>query len=497
MGSFRRLLVAHREQLYRLMEEETSKSRWEAMTGDFMPLLASCRWHERHARRLLRPRRLGGRPIWELGQRHAIHRRPRGHVAIIATWNYPTQLVGIQLIQALVAGNTVVVKPSENAPRTQRYLLRLAVMAGLPEGTLRWTEVTREAGHALLKDNTFDHVIFTGSTTVGREIAKSLATSMTTSTLELSGRDSAFVLADADPKLAAKSIWTAVVMNGGQTCMAPRRILVEEPIYRAFLDALSAFAGSARPRTLISSAAAGHVFGLAKEAVECGARSLSGVIEQPAGPRIRPLAIVDCPEDAGLVQGDHFGPVTAVVPVRDLAHAMRIHRQCDQHLAVSIYTRDARRVGVLKNDLIATTITINDTVIPTGHPAASIGGSGASGWGESRGREGLLAMTNPVHVTRTSRWLRPEVLNPSAKMEQWMDRLITWLYGGRMRDAQRVVIDDDAGTDRFTTSHDTQEEVNDLTLAGPARNGRAATPERNGLHPTSRPQAAASRRTLE
>jgi acyl-CoA reductase-like NAD-dependent aldehyde dehydrogenase len=337
--AFRGRLAASIDDLCDLAEDELGKPRFETLTADLMPVLATGKHLERRGRRLLRDRRVTGGGLIALGQTQTVRRVPLGRVAIIATWNYPIGLLGVEMLQSLVAGNDVVVKPSENAPRTQAALLELAFRAGLPDGTLTSVEPTREAGERLLTEHAFDHVVFTGSTAVGREIARALAPSLTPSTLELSGRDSAFVLEDADTRLAARAIWFVVQINAGQTCIAPRRVLVHRSVYPAFLRDLGLLAGGAQPRKLISEASARRTFELARDAVGAGGRSVSSVLEAPDGPWLRPLAIADCPEDAALVEGDHFGPATAVIPVDSEAHALAIHDRIDQRLATSVFTR--------------------------------------------------------------------------------------------------------------------------------------------------------------
>lgn len=427
---FRDLLVRHEQILAELAYEEIGKPHHEFLTGDMLPLLASCRWHERNARRLLAPQRLRGKGIWQIGKKHSIERVPMGHVAIIATWNYPVQLLGIQLLQAIVGGNEVTVKPSEYVPRTQQCLLDLAVQAELPEGVLRWSSPNRDAGHEMLREHHFDHIIFTGSTSVGREIAAFAAQHMIPTTLELSGRDSAFVLEDADPVLAAESIWAAITMNAGQTCMAPRRVLVQSGVYRRFLDALAPRVAGSSPCKVINEASAHRVWHLVQDAIERGARTISGLQEQPRGRDLYPVALVDCPPDALLVAGDHFGPAIAVVPVRTLEDALAIHNACDQHLATSIFSQNRDRVRDLTSRLSSSTVTINDCILPAAHPASSIGGSANSGWGMTQGREGLLAMTRPVHTSITSAWLRPSMQPPSAAVLRRLRKLTRWLYGG-------------------------------------------------------------------
>ena len=413
---FSALLAADAENLCALVHQEVHKSTLEALTGDLAPLLDCCAWHRRYAPTILAPRRTPGRALLGLGQRHRTARAPLGTVGIIATWNYPLQLLGVQLVQALVAGNRVIVKPTERSPRSQARLLALAHAAGLPAGQLTSLPPTRQAGIDLLHNHALDHVIFTGSTTVGRTIARWAAENLVPSTLELSGNDSAIVLDDADPALAARSIWFAVTMNAGQTCMAPRRAIVTRAAYPQFLRHLGLLAGGARPMRLIDEPSARLVEHLAADAVARGGRPISGVLEPAHGPNIRPLAIADCPADCALAQGDHFGPALAVITADTNDHAIRVHRQFNQYLAASLYSSDIRAAKALAPSLNASVVTINDSVIPTGHPGASLGGAGPSGWGASRGEAGLLALSRPLIISTTGRLLRTPTSPPSAPM---------------------------------------------------------------------------------
>lgn len=435
---FRDRLVRNIEPLVELVADETHKPKAEAVTADLAPLLASCRWHERYAAGVLRPRRAPGTPLWLRAAHCRLTREPLGRVGIIATWNYPVQLLGVQLVQSLVAGNTVVVKPSERAPRTQSLVLDLAEDTGLPSGTLSRRDATPDEGRRMILEDHLDHLVFTGSTRTGREIARAAAERLLPTTLELSGNDSAIVLADADPVLAARSIWFAVTVNGGQTCMAPRRALVDRRIYERFLAELAPLVASAVPRRLIDVAAAERCNELCRAAIDAGGRSLSGFLEPPAGSVIRPAAIVDCPASAALVEGDHFGPVLAVVAVDDLEQALAIHGRHEldgeaQHLACSIYTRmkgpiERSLPTHIAQRLGSSFITINDSVIPQAHPATAIAGRGASGWGASRGEAGLLAMTRPVAVAWTGRLFRTPTDPPTPDQTRRLTSLIAWLY---------------------------------------------------------------------
>src|SRR5262249_341494 len=151
-----------------------------------------------------------------------VHRRPRGVVGIIGTWNFPLLLNGVQLLQALVAGNAVVWKPSEVTPDSAALLHELLLQAGFPADLVPRLEATRDAGRQLA-EATIDHLVFTGSETTGRHLAATLGRRLVSSTMELSGHDAMFVLDDADVALAARAACFGATVNRGQTCIAVRR----------------------------------------------------------------------------------------------------------------------------------------------------------------------------------------------------------------------------------------------------------------------------------
>ena len=434
-SAFERRLVERERDLVDAVHTDIGKPEWEVVTNEIMTLVTSIRWHVRNAPRVLGPRKIGGAPWWMMGQTHWSYRLPVGRVLVIATWNYPLQLLGIQLLQSVMAGNRTVVKPSERSPRSQRLLVELAREAmrdvGLPMEMITSTEATRDAGRTILETEQFDHVVFTGSTAVGKQIAEVCARTLTPSTLELSGRDSALVLADANVAIAAQSIWHAVTMNAGQTCMAPRRVLVERAAYGPFIAAMRPLVAASRPMKLADAAMADRCVQLVQAAMLQGGCSLGGVVEAANRGVMRPLCVAGCERDAALVLGDHFGPVLAVLPVDGLEDAVAVHRAAGQHLATSIYTgrpdqllADQSFIAALGSNVV----TINDTVLPTAHPATSIEGRGASGWGASRGEAGLRALSREVTCSTTSGRVRTPLDEPSASAKGWLRKLA---FGGR------------------------------------------------------------------
>ena len=445
---FQRLVAANQPRLCQLMEEEVAKPQHVGLMADVAGLLAACKWLHQRGPALLRDRVVGETPFWLMGTNITERRMPLGRIGIIATWNYPVQLLGIQMIHALLPGNTVVVKPSERAPRTQTRLMELAIEAGLPAGTLTWTGSSREAGANMLATQKLDHVIFTGSTEVGQRIAQSVAKTMTPATLELSGRDSAFVLDDADPKHAAKALWAAICINAGQTCMAPRRALVvgNQKVYDKFVAQLAKLAAGAQPVDMIDEYAAQKCKELASKALAGGAvdvaaldRSMPSpqtpgapiegqVADETLNRRFKPTVLINCNPTTEAVEGRHFGPLLAVVRCVNLEEALMIHRRCDQHLTASVF--GSPKAGqLLAERLGATNVMINDCIMPSAHPGVSIAGRGMSGMGVSRGEEGLLAMTRPLYISTSKRGIATLAKPPSAWQVKMLGKCIRWWYG--------------------------------------------------------------------
>jgi len=435
LRAFRDAVRESHPTLCALVSEEIGKSTFEAMVADVMPLVGSMNWHLRRAKSILKPRRVGGGGIFGFG--HAVERQrlPVGRVLIIATWNYPVQLVGIQLVQAVVAGNSVVVKPSERAPRTQAMLLDLAIRAAdaIPSmrGSIEVRSASREEGRRVLAEERFDHVVFTGSTAVGRAIAEVCAPRLIPTTLELSGSDTAFVLPDADARAAARAVFMGFTANAGQTCMAPRRALVMREAYAAFCDELARLVAGARRVTLVDAGAAEAAQRAAHAAISAGGRSIAGALEPVHGRVMRPVAVLDCPSGDGcsgdLFMGRHFGPALAVRAVDSLDEAFALHASVGQYLATSIWTRRptaelAARVEACGSSLVH----FNSVLLPSAHPGVAITGTGASGWGGSRGETGLVALTREVFVTRTSRFVTAPLDEPSAKVQQFLSKFIAW-----------------------------------------------------------------------
>ena len=412
--ALRHLLVTESERLCDAVARDIGKPAEETLAGDLLALADALRFLEKQAARLLRPRRvpLRQRPLWMSGQSDAVHRRPRGVIGIIGTWNYPIFLNGTQIAQGVVAGNGVVWKPSEVAPASADALFELLQRAGFPADLVQRLPATREAGVELL-EAPVDHVVFTGSAATGRAVAEACAHRLVSSTLELSGCDAMFVLPGADAPLAARAAWFGCTLNRGQTCIAVRRAFVHRSLYSSFVEALRPLVAAAPPLPPALPPQARQAERLVGEAVAAGARLL------PTGPGGNAAVVVDARPEMAVCREASFAPLLAVLPFDTLAEALAGEGQCPYALGASIFTRDPAEAQELAGRLRAGMVTINDVIVPTAHPATPFGGRAQSGWGVTQGAEGLLEMTVPQVVSVKRGRFRPHLdLVPGAAKSQ-------------------------------------------------------------------------------
>jgi acyl-CoA reductase-like NAD-dependent aldehyde dehydrogenase len=311
------------------------------------------------------------------------------------------------MLQALTAGNGVLWKPSELTPATAEVLHDLFLKAGHPPNLIQRLPATREAGQQLAEAD-IDHVVFTGSANVGRKLAARLGERLISSTMELSGIDALFVMADADVGMAARAAWFGVTLNKGQTCLAVRRIFVQRSVYAPFVDSLRSLGASARPGSLVLESQVQQANRLVEDAISRGAKRLDpkSEIRNPKS-EIPPTVLIDARPEMAICHEASFAPIAAVIPFDDVENAIAVNSACEFALGASIFSASAWKAQRLAARIGAGLVTINETIIPAGNPATPFGGRGASGWGVTQGEEGLLAMTVPQVVSVRGGTFRP------------------------------------------------------------------------------------------
>ncbi|HYD53078.1 MAG TPA: aldehyde dehydrogenase family protein, partial [Gemmatimonadaceae bacterium] len=236
VARFHDLLVERRADAARTIRREMGKPAQEALASEVVPVLDHARFLAREAPRALRTRRLHAGGLAHLRKRVTIAHEPFGVIGVISPWNYPLMLAAAHVLPALVAGNAVVLKPSELTTSTGVLLVELLHEAGVPAEVLQLVPGAAVTGTALVE--TCDKIFFTGSEATGRAIAHRCAERLIPCVLELGGSDPAIVLDDAAVEVAAAGIAWGRFSNCGQTCVAPKRVFVVDAVYDRFVGAL-------------------------------------------------------------------------------------------------------------------------------------------------------------------------------------------------------------------------------------------------------------------
>ena len=386
---------------------DLGKTPGEVLGGDLLPLAEVCRFLCSRARKVLASRRCSRSPIW-LGDQQWVCRIPYGVVGVIGTWNYPVFLSGVQILHALAAGNSVVWKPSEVAPHSARILESAFREAGFGPDRLVVLPTERDYG-AWLCDQAIDFLVFTGSEKTGRAIAEKLAKRLIPSVLELSGLDPLVVLEDChDMDLARRAIWFGIRSNGGQTCVAPRRLFIHKSHYEAILAPLREKISREGPLALATRGQITVARSIIEDAKAKDARITGGNFAELGGKTgMQPVLIETERSDLLASSEACFAPLAIATPFGDMEELPKLLGTTTFSLGGSVFAGDVDDGLELGPLLDSGLVSVNDLIAPVAHPGAPLGGKASSGWGVTQGEEGLLAMTRPMVLSIRKGHFRP------------------------------------------------------------------------------------------
>jgi succinate-semialdehyde dehydrogenase/glutarate-semialdehyde dehydrogenase len=425
------LVLARQMELLDVVQLESGKTRRQAFeeVGD---VAVVARHYARAGADYLRPRRRAG--LFPVLTRSVEHHHPKGVVGIVSPWNYPLTLAITDAIPALMAGNSVVVRPDLQASLTALYAVELLVEAGLPESVLQVVLGDgATAGQAVVDFS--DYVCFTGSTETGRRVAESVARRLAGYSLELGGKNSMYVADDANLDRAVEGAVRACFSAAGQLCVSVERLLVHGAVADEFTKRFVAAVGRMRlgpdlaygcdMGSLVSAEQLTRVSAHVEDARSKGATVLVGGRARPdLGPHFyEPTVLAGVTAAMDVRDNETFGPVVSLYRVHSDEEAIRLANDTDYGLNAAVYTRDVRRGRKIAAAIQAGTVNINEAYgAAWGSVAAPMGGMKQSGVGRRHGAEGILKYTESQNIT--AQYLLP--IAPSFGMsEQTFVRAMT------------------------------------------------------------------------
>jgi acyl-CoA reductase-like NAD-dependent aldehyde dehydrogenase len=409
LRKLRDAIFERRDDIANTVTRETGKPRAEAILAEILLALDTADFLARQAPRWLRPERIPHHNIALKVRSGWLEFDPQGVVAIISPWNFPFSIPMTELIPALVAGNAVVLKPSELTPSSGALVGELIDRADFPKGLVQILQGGGEVGAAIIEAGPAK-VFFTGSVATGRRIAEACARKLIPSVLELGGKDAMIVLADADLDVTSSAAVWGGFTNCGQACLSVERIYVEQSVAEKFTQLCvektrklrlgSPADTEADIGPMIRERQLERVEQQLRDAEQRGARILTGGNRRPdLGPNfLEPTVVAQVDHSMQLMREETFGPVLAIRSVASADEAVALANDSPFGLSASIWTRNARRGRELASRIRAGSVMINDVASYYGISEAPHGGSGFSGWGRTHSRLGLLEMVQVKYV---------------------------------------------------------------------------------------------------
>jgi len=453
---FQSRLQQRKREVAELITREAGKPQAEALTTEVMVVLDAARFCVERAYELLRDEPLPHGNLAMKTKRGYLRREPYGVIGIISPWNYPFSIPATESLAALVAGNAVVLKPSEFTSLVALELASLLHGAGVPEDVFQVVVGEGSTGAALIAAE-IDKLIFTGSVPTGKRIAQEAADRLLPVVLELGGKDPMLVLEDADVEVASSgAVWGAFV-NAGQTCLSVERCYVHRRLYAAFVDACACKTAALRVGNgmdaatdvgpMIHDRQLKIVESQVEDAVAQGARVVMGGKRLTGlGPHFyAPTVLSEVTHAMRIMREETFGPVLPIMAFDSEEEAIQLANDSVYGLAASVWTRDHGRGQAIAARLDAGTVMVNDVVSCFGISEAPHGGVKASGVGRAHGRFGMEEMVRMKYVDvdrlpgMKKVWWYGYGERFTRQMEGFVDMQFARGWASRLRGALRAV----------------------------------------------------------
>ncbi len=425
LRAVRKTLIARMDEVMELLRKETGKTEFDGIV-EIMTTAEIMRFVEKEGPLALASQKRSSSFL--LHKKAKVEYRPYGIVGVISPWNYPLILAAGPVVQALMAGNGVILKPSELAPLTALKLKEIFDAAGFPEGLLQVAIGRGDVGSKIVESSQTNLICFAGSVAVGRKIATACAQQLKPVILELGGKDAMIVLEDADLERAARAAVWGGFQNAGQTCISVERIFVEKKIAHRFVERIQELTKETTLSTETSDGDLGPVISLAQKQKILKMLGESGESDNLY---IQPKVIMDPDESSSLMTEEIFGPIFSVHTVKDQWEAVEKSNALDFGLNASIFTRDLRKARKMASEIRAGNICINDVLTNYLTVSLPFGGVGMSGLGRLQGKEGIrsFAFIQSVLEDRLGLKKEPWWFPVSPIIKKLFRRFIDFYYG--------------------------------------------------------------------
>lgn len=417
LKALRDLLSAERQALIDAIGADFShRSADETLLAELMPSLHGIHYASRHLKSWMKPSRRKVGVAFQPASAKVVY-QPLGVVGVIVPWNYPLYLAVGPMVGALAAGNRVMLKLSESTPATGLLLKELLARI-FPEDLVCVVLGEADVGVAFSR-LPFDHLLFTGSTSVGRHVMRAAAENLTPVTLELGGKSPAIVSSDVPLKDAAERIAFGKTLNAGQTCVAPDYVLVPEDRVGAFVEAYRqavkgfypTLADNADYTAIINERQLARLNSYVSDATSKGAL-LIPLFEQGQGRRMPHSVLLNVSDEMTVMQDEIFGPLLPIVPYRDLEQAFAYINQRPRPLALYYFGYDKREQHRVLHETHSGGVCLNDTLLHVAQDDMPFGGIGPSGMGHYHGHEGFLTFSKAKGVLIKQRFNAARLIYP-------------------------------------------------------------------------------------
>ncbi|MGI8673684.1 MAG: aldehyde dehydrogenase family protein [Thermoleophilaceae bacterium] len=442
MRDFRRWLVQNRDRLLETIVAESGKTREDAQLAELVYVADSLGFWAKHAEKFLRDRKMRPHSPFLLGRRLVERHRPYGVVGVIGPWNYPLTNNFGDCIPALMAGNTVVLKPATLTPLTSLLVAEGLKAVGIPDDVfLVATGGGGETGKALIDQA--DMIMFTGSTDVGKKIMAQASERLTPISLELGGNDPMIVLEDADLERAANAAVFYSMSNSGQTCISIERCYAHEDIHDEFVSKVvektrklrqgePGGPGSVEVGAITFEDQLELLDEHVADAVEKGARVLTGGRRREGrGDFFEPTVLTGVDHSMRIMTEETFGPTLPIMRVPDEEEAIRLANDSIYGLDSSVWTRDVARGERVARRLETGGACVNDAIINYLATEVAFGGAKQSGIGARHSVEGIkkYCQSQAILITRFAPKREVHFFPHSRRMTKLLERFIVLMYG--------------------------------------------------------------------